>query len=148
MANSGHFSASFGLNEYSVTHAADLAAHARAAIEIEHLGAREWAEVSPGVMGLTGRDELQVLTTWQVPALVSASTTFASKFPRSVVGTPPLFGEGPNLRGVPLIQFITFPEYLLVGHLPAITTQFTDYGLMQRQVDAFAEMARTLDVSQ
>jgi hypothetical protein len=144
LLSGGHFSASFGLNTYAASHAADLAAHARAAIEIEHLGALEWAEQSPGVMGLTGRDEVKVLTTWQLPALVAASEAFAAQFPRSVVGAPPLFGEGPNLRGVPLVQFFTMPEYLLVGRLPAITTQFTDYGLMQRQVDAFAEMESAL----
>jgi hypothetical protein len=140
----GHFAASAGLNQYSAAHAAELQAHARAAIEIEHLGALEWSETSPGQMGLTGRTELQVLTTWQDRALVAASEAFAARFPRSIVGTPPLFGEGPNLRGVPLIQFITMPEYLLLAHQPAITTQLTDYALMQRQVDAFADMVAQL----
>jgi hypothetical protein len=143
----GHFVASLGLNEYAVTHAADLQALALASIEIEHLGALEWTEVSPGVMGLTGQPELQVLTTWTNPPLVAASQAFAARFPRSVVGTPPLFGEGPNLRGVPLIQFLTMPQYLLLGHLPAITTQFTDYTLMQAQVDAFAAMVKSLAVA-
>jgi hypothetical protein len=142
----GHFVASLGLNQYSLAHAADLQANALLSIEIEHLGALEWAEVSPGVMGLTGQRELQVLTTWTNPPLVAASKAFAAQFPRSVVGTPPLFGEGPNLRGVPLIQFLTSPQYLLLGHLPAITTQFTDYALMQAQVDAFAEMEKALAV--
>lgn len=140
----GHFVASLGLNTYALTHAVDLQAHALAAVEIEHLGALEWTEVSPGVMGLTGEPELQVLTTWPLKPLVATSKDFAAQFPRSIVGTPPLIGEGPNLRAVPLIQFITTPEYLLLGHVPEITTQFTDYALMQRQVDAFAEMERSL----
>lgn len=140
----GHFAASLGLNTYALTHAVDLEANALAAIEIEHLGALEWTEVSPGIMGLTGEPELQVLTTWESKPLIATSKAFAMQFPRSVVGTPPLIGEGPNLRAVPLIQFITTPEYLLLGHLPAITTQFTDYALMQRQVDAFVEMEKGL----
>ena len=143
----GHFVASIGLDTYTLAHAADLKANALAAVEIEHLGALEWTEVTPGVMALTGQPELQVLTTWVNPPLVTASEAFAAGFPRSIVGTPPLFGEGPNLRGVPLVQFLTMPQYLLLGHLPAITTQFTDYALVQRQVDAFAAMERALAVA-
>src|SRR5262249_11285879 len=88
----GHFAASLGLNTYALAHAADLEANALAAIEIEHLGALEWTEVSPGVMALTGAPELQLLTTWQRKPLVAASEAFAMQFPRSVVGTPPVIG--------------------------------------------------------
>jgi hypothetical protein len=42
-----------GPQHQALEHAADLEAHALAAIEIEHLGALEWDEVSPGIMGLT-----------------------------------------------------------------------------------------------
>jgi hypothetical protein len=143
----GHFVGSRGLQTYVVEHVADLTASALAVIELEHLGAREWAEVSPGVMGLTGQPELQLVSTSNNPALIAASEAFALGFPRSIVGTPPLLGEGPNFRILPLIQFITMPEYLLVGHLPAITSAFTDFDLMQRQVDAFAQMERQLAVA-
>ena len=98
-------------------------------------------------MGLTGNRELSVLTTWANPPLVAESRAFASAFPRSIVGTPPLLGEGHNLAGVPLIQFLTMPEYLLLGHLPAITTQLTDYALVTEQVDAFAAMVRALSTA-
>jgi hypothetical protein len=143
----GHFVGSLGLQTYVASHLADLTEDALAVIEIEHLGAREWAEVSPGVMGLTGLPELQLVSTTDNPALIAASEAFAQGFPRSIVGTPPLLGEGPNFRILPLIQFITMPEYLLVGHLPAITSQFTDYDLMQRQVDAFVQMEMALAVA-
>jgi hypothetical protein len=33
------------------------------------------------------------------------------------------------------------------GHLPAVTSQFTDYALMQRQVAAFAAMEAALAVA-
>ena len=143
----GHFVGSRGLQTYVAEHTADLTANALAAIEIEHLGAREWAEVSPGVMGLTGQPEVQVLTTWPNQPLVDVSKAFAGLFPRSIVGGPPVLGEGPNFRIVPLVQFLSMPEYLLVGHLPAITSQFTDFALMQRQVDAFAGMEAALAVA-
>jgi hypothetical protein len=143
----GHFVGSRGLQTYEAEHVADLTANALAVIEIEHLGAREWTEVSPGVMGLTGLPEVQILTTWPNQPLVDASKAFAAQFPRSIVGGPPLLGEGPNFRIVPLVQFISMPEYLLVGHLPAITSQFTDFDLMQRQVSAFAAMEAALEVA-
>jgi hypothetical protein len=140
----GHFIGSRGLDAYVAQHLAELTARARAVIEIEHLGARAWTEVRPGTMGLTGEPEVQLVTTWPSAPLVAASIEYARRFPRTIVGTPPLLGEGPNFRVVPLIQIIALPEYLLLGHLPAITTEFTDYDLMRREVDAILELERTL----
>lgn len=140
----GHFIGSQGLTSYVDAHRAELTTKALALMELEHLGAREWTEVSAGVMGLTGQPAVQTITTSSNKPLVDASVAFAKHFPRSIVGTPPLLGEGQNFRVVPLIQFLTMPEYLLVGHLPTITSQLTDYDLMQRQVDAFAEMEKAL----
>ncbi|MEP6861073.1 MAG: hypothetical protein ABJE66_10655 [Deltaproteobacteria bacterium] len=143
----GHFVASQGMASYVTTHATELAHHALAAIEIEHLGAREWSETSPGVMSLTGQPEIQLVSTWPNPPLVAAGVAFASQFPRSIVGGPPILGEGQNFRVVPLVQFITMPRYLLLGHLPAITTQFTDYDLVERQVAGFLAMERALAIA-
>ncbi|HEX7704706.1 MAG TPA: hypothetical protein VF403_28390 [Kofleriaceae bacterium] len=136
----GHFVGSRGLQSYVAEHAPALARNALAVMELEHLGAREWSEVSPGVMGLTGLPEMQLVSTWPNQPLVDASKAFASQFSRTIVASPPIIGEGQNFRVVPLIQFIAMPQYLLVGHLPAITTDFTDYDLMQRQVTAFRAM--------
>jgi hypothetical protein len=143
----GHFVGSRGLQTYVAENTADLTASALAVIEVEHLGAREWTEVSPGVMGLTGLPEVQVITTSPNQPLVAAGKAFGQQFPRSIVGGPPVLGEGQNFRIVPLIQFISMPEYLLVGQLPAITSQFTDYDLMGRQIEAFAAMVATLAVA-
>ncbi len=143
----GHFVGSVGLQSYVAAHAADLTKNALAVVEIEHLGARAWTEVSPGMMALTGEPEVQLVTTWANAPLVDASTAYAKLFPRTIVGEPPLIGEGPNFRIVPLIQIISMPEYLLLGHLPAITTHMTDYALMQRQVDAILAMERALAVA-
>lgn len=143
----GHFVGSLGLQSYVLAHTAELTKNALAVVEIEHLGARAWTEVSPGVMGLTGEPEVQIVTTWPNAPLVDASTAYAKLFPRTLVGEPPLIGEGPNFRIVPLVQIISMPEYLLLGHLPAITTDLTDYALMQRQVDAIVAMEKTLAIA-
>jgi hypothetical protein len=136
----GHFVGSRGLQTYAAAHASDLHANALAVLEVEHLGAREWAEVSPGTMALTGQPEIGVVYTWTNQPLVDASRAFANQFARTIVGEPPLLGEGQNYRVVPLIQFISMPEYLLVGRLSAITSTFTDYDLMNQQVEALAKM--------
>jgi hypothetical protein len=142
----GHFAASIGLETYRTAHTADLTAQALAVMELEHLGAREWAEVSPGQMGLTGLPETQFVYTWPNAPLVAASEAFASQFPRSIVGTPTVLGEGPNFRIVPLVQFITMPQYLLLANLP-VTAQLTDFDLMQEQVLAFVAMEQALAVA-
>jgi hypothetical protein len=139
----GHFAASLGLNTYVAEHFVDLATSALAVMELEHLGAREWAEVSPGVMGLTGNPEPQFVYTWPNAPLVAASEAFAAQFPRTIVATPTILGEGPNFRFVPLVQFITMPKYLLLSGLP-VTSDFTDFDLMQRQVLGFVAMEQSL----
>jgi hypothetical protein len=140
----GHFIGSRGLETYVSAHTAELTARAKVVLELEHLGAREWTEVSPGTMALTGRPEMQLLSVSAAAPFVDASVAFARQFPRTIVATPPVLGEGQNFRVVPLIQFITMPEYLLVGRLPAITSQFTDYDLMAKQTTAFVEMEMAL----
>jgi hypothetical protein len=141
----GHFVGSRGIYDYLAAHLGDLHDRALAVLELEHLGAREWVETAPGHFALTGAPEPQLVFTWPNRPLVEASLAFGRAFPRSIVAGPPIFGEGQNWRVVPLVQFITMPSYLLVGRLPAVTTQLTDYDLMQRQVAGFATM--TLAVS-
>jgi hypothetical protein len=94
-------------------------------------------------MGLSGLPEAQLVTTSQNAPLVAASKAFSSQFARSMVGTPPVFGEGQNFRIVPLIQFISVPRYLLLEGVP-VTQKLTDFDLMQRQVLAFLDMERSL----
>jgi hypothetical protein len=91
-------------------------------------------------MALTGHPEVQLLGTTPVPAVVDASVAFAERFPRSIVSGPMLFGEGQHFRGLPLIQYLTAPSYLLSAHLPEITQQLTDFDLMRAEIVAFAEM--------
>jgi hypothetical protein len=141
----GHFVGSRGIYSYLAAHLGELSERALAVVELEHLGAREWSEVTPGVMAPTGEPEPQLVFTWPNRPLVEASLAFGRAFPRTIVAGPPLLGEGQNYRVVPLIQYLTMPAYLLLGHLPAITSQLTDYALMQQEVAAFAQLV--LDVS-
>jgi hypothetical protein len=136
---SGHFAGSMGMRSYIFNHWWDLLL-VRAIIEIEHLGALEWAETSPGRMSLTGKVEPQFLFTnfcpgfifgWdsaQPKALLNRSIDLAKKLPRSLVTGPSIVGEGlwfhwPELvmlplRPYPSIQFISSPSYLLCRNLP------------------------------
>lgn len=159
---SGHFIGSLGMMSYLKNHAYDLSC-VRAIIEVEHLGAREWAETAPGVMGLTGNVEPQLLLTnsgdgfvtgWdaaQPQALLNRSIDLSKKLPASLVAGPALVGEGlwfhypqrvvPGLRPYPSIQFITAPAYLLCSGLREVTETFTDYNLMRKQTIGLAQMA-------
>jgi hypothetical protein len=44
----GHFVGSQGILDYVIRHFADLQRRAVAVLELEHLGALEWSELSPG----------------------------------------------------------------------------------------------------
>lgn len=157
----GHFVGSAGIRDYLKNHADDLAG-VRAILEVEHLGAREWGELAPGEVGLTGRPEPQILLTNldRVPIAGSDSasaaqlrqraTEYAEKFTRSLVLGPFPVGEGlwwhyPPMAGVlktplPSIQLISNPSYLLSSGKP-VTEEFTDYDLMRRQTIALTQMA-------
>jgi hypothetical protein len=106
-------------------------------------------ELSPGAMALNGLPEPQVLMTLPLTIQAEHARTFATNFDRSMVITPPSFGEGrPWLTSaavLPLIQFISGPVYLLKGPQPAVTTQYTDYELMHAQVTAFIQMILDLN---
>jgi hypothetical protein len=144
----GHFAASAGIHAYCQAHLADLLPTVLAAIEIEHIGAREWLELSPGTMGLTGLNEPQVIISPVTPAFISETTRFSDQFDRSFV--LPLafpFGEGQSYREIaqlPLIQYITGPVYLLNYGIPEVTSQYTDYDLAYRQVVQFIQMITNL----
>ncbi|MDB5988495.1 MAG: hypothetical protein JWR16_3548 [Nevskia sp.] len=144
----GHLSGSPGIAAYIAAHKTDLSEQVLTAIEVEHLGAREWVELSPGMMGLDGLSEPQVIETLPGTAQAAVSKTFLQNFDRSLVLDVPLFGEGPGWfehAGLPLIQYITGPVYLLNGPLPEVTSQYTDYALMQRQISSFVQMILDLN---
>lgn len=143
----GHFGGG-GLAHYIEENHDELDEKALAAIEIEHVGAREWLEIAPGVMGLTGLNEPQVIMTPFGAPFERESILLSEQFDRSIVLPPVLpFGEGQAYRndgGLPMIQYITGPVYLLNFGIPRVTSEFTDYPLMHAQVGAFVRMVLNL----
>jgi hypothetical protein len=143
----GHFGGG-GLPHYIEEHHDELQDKALAAIEIEHVGAREWLEIAPGAMGLTGLNEPQVIVTPFGAPFERESILLSQQFDRSIVLPPVLpFGEGQAYRneaGLPMIQYITGPVYLLNFGIPRVTSEFTDYPLMHAQVGAFVRMILNL----
>lgn len=146
---SGHFVGSAGIDAYIKAHQADLSAQVLAAIEIEHLGAREWLELSPGAMALDGLPEPQVLMAEPGHPLGDEARKFAMRFDRAM-SVPPFLPVGEGLAwnsqgGLPLLAFITGPVYLLNQGMPEITSEYTDYGYMSDQIAAFIQMIHNLD---
>lgn len=144
----GHFAGSPGINAYIDAHHDELQAKAMTAIEIEHLGAREWDEISPGTMALDGLPEPLVLYGDLGAVQQDESVTFARQFDRSLVTIPLPFGEGgpwSSAAGLPKIQLITGPVYLLNGPFPEVSSDFTDYALEQRQIKALIQMVLNLN---
>lgn len=144
----GHFAASAGIHAYCQAHLADLLPTVLVAIEIEHIGAREWLELTPGMMGLTGLNEPQVIIAPVTPAFISEATRFSDQFDRSFVLPADFpFGEGQSYRNIaqlPMIQYITGPVYLLNHGIPEVTSLYTDYALAQQQVTQFIQMITNL----
>lgn len=144
----GHMVGSPGINAYIAKHQADLTAKVLTAIEIEHLGAREWLELSPGTMALDGLPEPLVLYAGLGSVQQDENIALAKKFDRSLVTIPLPFGEGPawaSAAGLPKIQIITGPVYLLNGPMPDVSSTFTDYDLQQRQIAALIQMILNLN---
>ena len=54
-------------------HAEDLVKQINVALTIEHLGALQWDEITPGVMGPTGRHELGMFFVPDSPEFVDAA---------------------------------------------------------------------------
>jgi hypothetical protein len=146
---SGHFVGSAGIQAYIQAHQADLSTNVLAAIEIEHLGAREWLELSPGSMGLDGLPEPQVMMAPVNTPLMQEAQKFMQQFDRSMAMPPVLpVGEGLFWRTqakLPLLAYISGPVYLLNGNMPQVSSEFTDYELMQRQIGGFIQIVHDLN---
>lgn len=144
----GHFAGSPGIHAYIDAHHDELQEKAMTAIEIEHLGAREWDEITPGTMALDGLPEPLVLYGDVGQVQQDESVKFSQQFDRSIVTIPLPFGEGgpwSSAAGLPKIQLITGPVYLLNGPFPEVSSDFTDYELEQRQIKGLIQMVLNLN---
>ena len=155
LLNTGHFHGGVGARSFLQRHQDDLARLTNAAVTIEHLGAREWNEISPGKVGFTGRFEPATFFTPGSKALVDAGFAALKRsrsHPSGILkpGNPtasgtaddPVWGgEGQYLYGIghiPDANYIAGPTYLLNWGID--TTDKIDFRQMRRQAIAFTEM--------
>ncbi len=155
LLTTGHFHGGNGSRAFCAQHANDLVRRTNATITIEHLGTREWNEISPGRMGLTGRYEAAAIFAPGSKALVEAGYAMlkdANNHPAAVLkplnphasGEPddsawPGEGEYLFARGkIADANFITGPTYLLNWGIT--TFDKLDFHRMRAQAIAFTEM--------
>lgn len=146
-----HLAGNRGLRTYVDDHHGRLTETVIAALELEHLGALEWAEQERGgPMALSGRIETQLLTISSDAApFVEEALRFAAGQERILVAPREAlaFGAGDEwVEVTTLVQYITGANYLLSYHIPgmAVTTQFQDYDLMRDQIRGFIQMILNL----
>lgn len=154
----GGFSGGVGAWRFVEAHEDDILADTVAAISLEHLGARELLEGPDGSFELTGLNEPAGLFMPENQALVDASIDMLQRedLRRHLVLRPfepstedpsqrvwPGEGMVFHLSGIPTIQFIAGPTYLLTWGQPT-TDALTDYELMWRQLRGFAQLVTDL----
>jgi hypothetical protein len=154
LLTTGHFHGGIGSDTFCIEHADDLVARTKAALTLEHLGAREWNEVQPGQMALTGRSEPAGIFAPGSQALVDASfdaLVRADAAPSSVLrplnpnstGDPNAAawpGEGQSLfavGGISDANYIAGPTYLLNWGITTIDK--VDLNRVRAEAIAFTE---------
>jgi hypothetical protein len=154
LLTTGHFHGGIGSDTFCAQHASDLVARTKAALTLEHLGTREWNEVQPGRMALTGRPEPAAIFAPGSEALVDASfdaLVRADNDPTSVLrplnpnssGDPNAAawpGEGQSLFAHGKISdanYISGPTYLLNWGIT--TVDKVDLGRVRAEAIAFTE---------
>jgi hypothetical protein len=128
LLTAGHFAGGVGAKHFVKEHRDNLVRRSRAALEIEHLGAREWAEVTPGKMGPTGRYEAGAIFAPDSKGLVDAGSAALKRgiYPSGVLRPLNPDGNGATvavwpgegqylyaLGGMLTGNYITGPTYLL-----------------------------------
>ena len=154
LLTTGHFAGGNGSIAFCRRHENDLVKRTNAALTIEHLGTREWLEVSPGKMDLTGRYEPGSVFAPGSRALVDASFAAikGSRGPAGLVLKPlnPNASGDPNeaawpgegqylfsIGGISDANYISGPTYLLNWGIPTIDK--VDHRVIRRQAIAYTE---------
>jgi hypothetical protein len=157
--STGHFAGdALGTESFIALHRDDLIARTKAAVTIEHLGAREWLPSADGVYQPTGRYELggffsspySAAVDGARAALLEAEVTLDrvmrpfSPDPRAPNGKRwPGDGEGFwAAAGLAALNFITGPSYLLNAGFD--TTKLVDVAALRRQAIAFTNLVLRL----
>jgi len=128
----------------------DLIKKAVAAVTIEHLGCREWADDASLHYKPTGETELSVaLSPHQSTANVLLECLQGSNNRRNAVVNPVkggFLGEGSALAhaGVPTIGYMPMPNYLLAGSEDGCIEKVSPE-LLHSQIEVFAKVIHTFD---
>jgi hypothetical protein len=155
LLTTGHFAGGNGARAFRKRHKNDLVERSNAAITIEHLGLREWNELSPGKMGFTGRYESGAIFAPGSKALVGASFIALKRAKAApaevlkplspnasgVADNPAWPGEGQYLfarGGMPDANYITGPTYLLNWGIK--TLDRANHNRVRAEAIAFTEM--------
>lgn len=155
LLTSGHFAGGNGSRDFRARHKNDLVKRTNAAITIEHVGAREWDEITTGHMGPTGRYEPGAVFAPRTKALVDASFAAIRRGYAAPAGVdeplnasasglpqdPTWRGEGQYLfaqGGIADANYITGPSYLL--NWGVRTVDKVDHKRVRQQAIAFTEM--------
>ena len=155
LLTTGHFAGGNGSRAFIRRHRHDLVRRTNAALTIEHLGLREWNEVSSGQMALTGRYEPGAMFAPDSKALVDSSFTALKRARAAPAGVlkplnpnasgtadqPAWPGEGQYLFAVgdiPTSNYITGPTYLLNWGIR--TSDKVDLKRLRREAIGFTEM--------
>jgi len=155
LLTTGHFAGGNGARAFRRRHAKDLVRRANAALTIEHLGLKEWNEVTDGRMGFTGEWEPGSVFAGGGQALVDASFAALKRGKMAPAGVlKPLNpkatgragesawpGEGQFLwagGGMPTANYITGPTYLLNWGIT--TSDKVDLRRVRTEAMAFTEM--------
>lgn len=128
----------------------ELIQKAVAAITIEHLGCREWADDASLHYQATGENELAVaLSPHQSTAAVLLECLQGSENRRNAVVNPVrggFLGEGSALAraGVPTIGYMPMPNYLLAGSQDGCIEKVSP-ALLHSQIEVFTKVIHAFD---
>jgi hypothetical protein len=128
----------------------DLIKKAVAALTVEHLGCREWADDASLHYKATGENQLSVcITPQKATADIMLESLQGSLDRRAAVVNPSgggFFGEGSALSraGIPTIGYIPMPDYLLAGPPDGCIDKLNPE-LMHSQIEVFAKVIHKMD---
>jgi hypothetical protein len=148
LLSTGHFAGdALGTETFITRHTDDLIARTNAAVTIEHVGAREWLPNSAGKYELTGKYELggyfaapykPIIDLARTSLLQAKATDDRVMKPFSPDARSPNGKRWPGdgegfwaLAGLPSLNFITGPNYLLAADFD--TSEMVDPAAIRRQ---------------
>ncbi|UCH35958.1 MAG: M28 family peptidase [Armatimonadota bacterium] len=121
VATAGHFYGGAGMDAFVMDQSADELRQIALGVTVEHVGAREFVERNRE-WAPTGRLQARGLFVWPQVAEAAVAAVKAERLERAIVTPadafdlpPPGEASGFHVAGIPCVQYITGPTYLLVS---------------------------------